>query len=40
MKGGDRFEKKIEMEYSSNSGTLQVNTEQNSTMLRYTRIRT
>jgi len=32
MKGRERFEKKMEMEYSSNSGTPQVNTEQNSTM--------
>ncbi|RLF57457.1 MAG: hypothetical protein DRN27_07765, partial [Thermoplasmata archaeon] len=32
MKDGERFEKKMEMEYSSNSGTLQVNAEQNSTM--------
>ena len=32
MKDGERLEKKMEMEYSSNSETLQVTTEQNSTM--------
>lgn len=32
MEDGQRFEKKMEMEYSSNSGTLQVNAEHDSEM--------